>query len=880
MENERAFAELLNDCLDAMERGEASVQECLARHPQHAPRLEGLLRLGDAVRGLSLPAPAPAQLAAGEERLLQSLGSKAAPKANKPEGAGFLAALWHQLIEPAQARLRSWPKWALPALAISGSLALLFACLLAVSLGAGATWWAARNRDTSPVRSAGQDPSFTGTPATIVAQGPAQTPEMGAVQSPIASPEVPPAPQVPVATQPVAATQLPPATQTVATPDQGAEHEVFLPVLSVPLPPGQALLRDVRGVIEVQADGQAWAVASAEQILQAGERVRTGPLSGAQILFHDGSVAHLGPESELSIDGLGQDPADGARVIQLTQWAGESDHDVTPAYEGNARYEVHTPSGTGKALGTSFHVQVVPGAMSRFSVDDGSVAVIHLDVTVIVVAGQLTTVPIDRPPHEPFFRVTGEGEVTQVGEAWEIGGQVFATHDQTVIVGNPQVGDWVHVEGHLLPDGTRVADRIVLLRRAPENRFMIEGEVEAQETETDGRMTSVTIAGQEIVVGEETEVDEGIQVGDRVRAEGVIDENGNLLAESIRLIEEQGLRFSFVGVVQEIADTAWVVSGVPIAVDQATEIDEGLAVGDVVRVRGVFLEGGDGTWLAYSIQRVAPREADTVHPFEFVGLVGSIDPWVVSGIEIETRVWTEIKGEIELGDRVKVEGRILPDGTWLADEIKLADEDDGLSFEFVGRVRSVDPWVVGGISLAVDGRTEIKGEIEVGDRVKVEGRIMPDGAWLADEIKRIEPPSGRGCIEFTALVVRLDADQIVLQNGATIPLDGAAVIEGRVRVNSVIRFYLCIDSDGNVTIVTIIVLYQVEPAPAVRPTQPPSQDYDDDREDDDRDEGGERKVTICHHAQGQSGVRKTITVGWSAWINSHSKHGDTLGPCK
>ena len=66
------------------------------------------------------------------------------------------------------------------------------------------------------------------------------------------------------------------------------------------------------------------------------------------------------------------------------------------AYDSNACYEVHSPSGTGKALGTSFHVRVLPGSLSRFSVDDGAVAVIHLDVTVVVVAGQLTTVPIWR----------------------------------------------------------------------------------------------------------------------------------------------------------------------------------------------------------------------------------------------------------------------------------------------------------------------------------------------------------------------------------------------------------------------------------------------------------------------------------------------------
>jgi hypothetical protein len=317
-----------------------------------------------------------------------------------------------------------------------------------------------------------------------------------------------------------------------------------------------------------------------------------------------------------------------------------------------------------------------------------------------------------------------------------------------------------------------------------------------------------------------------------------------------------------------------VISGIPVAVDQATLLDDGLAVGEVVRVRGLFLEGEGGTWQARSIRRVPQGE----RRFEFVGLVESIAPWVVSGIDVEIRAWTEIVDPIEVGDRVKVEGRILPDGAWLADEIKLAGEDDELEFEFVGRVQSIDPWNVGGISLAVDQQTEIADPIDVGDRVKVEGHILPDGAWLADEIVRVETPFGRGCMQITSIVVRLDANLLVLQDGTTIPMDGTVLIEGQIQVNSVILFVLCIDDQGHATIVSVVVLYRVEPLPIVTltpsPPQAPPGDDDDDRDD------GERQVTICHHAQGKSGVRTTITVGWSAWVNSHSRHGDTLGPCE
>jgi hypothetical protein len=284
-----------------------------------------------------------------------------------------------------------------------------------------------------------------------------------------------------------------------------------------------------------------------------------------------------------------------------------------------------------------------------------------------------------------------------------------------------------------------------------------------------------------------------------------------------------------------------------------------------------------------------------------VGFVERINPWRVSGVVLETRMSTEIVDRIRVGDRVKVEGRILPNGTWLAEEIKLVDSDGGFSFEFVGRVTGIEPWVVSGISLTVNYRTEVSAEVEVGDRVKVEGRILPRGRWLATEIKLVDDRFGRGCMQLTSLVVLVNAGQVVLHNGLTIPVDGAVQIEGEIKVNSVILFILCVGDDGEMAVVNVVVLYQIEPVIIVQPTPPPSHqppsgdgDRDDDdghdRDDDDRDDdddddrddddGGKRWVTICHRHQGESGKRETMVVEWTAWINEHSKHGDTLGPCK
>jgi hypothetical protein len=806
MENDQAFATILNDCLDAVEARQATIEECLARYPQHAGRLEELLRLGDAARELPLPVPTPDMLAAGERRLVDVARSRAT-RSHAAEGVGALS---RQFIAPLKAAVSRWPSWVLPAASLAVGAVMLFACVVLAVTGSLLARRGLQEVDVPPAaiaeRTSAPSPLPSATPAKAVVAHNTPLPEPTAVAE--ADATVPPG------------------------------YRVFLPFSSQPQSPDVAVLDEIHGLVEVQGAGGSWSAVRDGQVLEAGARVRTGALSTAQLVFYDRSTAYLDPGTELSIDALGQDAADGSRIVELTQWAGETDHDVTPSDSANARYV-------------------------RFRVDDGAVAVTHLDVTVLVVAGQSTTIHVDQPPAEPLYQVSGEGVLEAMGTIWRVAGQDFTTDESTEVIGSPQVGDWVRIEGHLLPDGTRVADRIVLLRRALLNRFSLVGEVQATGTFT------WTVAGQEIAVDGDTEIDAGIVAGDRVRVEGVIREGEDvaLLAERVMLLEGQGAPFSLIGVVQEIGEAHWLVSGISITVDSETTIDPALAVGDVARVRGVILDL-DGVWLARSIVPLVEEEAR----FEFAGTVEAIEPWVVSGIPLQTRAWTEIKDEIEVGDRVWVEGRILPDGTWLADKIERLDRERGLSFAFAGTVERIEPWVVSGIPLAVDEDTEIEGSIEVGDQVVVEGRILPDGTWLSTEIRLVDGQLGHGCMLLTSLVVRIDGSAVVLQDGTTIALDSGVHVDGHVQVNSVIAFYACTDGRGNVTIVSIIVLYQVQPVIVVQPLP-----RDEDHEGD---EDAQRKVTICHKPGGKSGGGHTIVVAWSAWLSGHSQHGDTLGPCR
>jgi hypothetical protein len=806
----RDFEENLQERMERLEAGE-SLEACLSGLPDDAA---DLLQLATTLREVQVPERDSDTVAVQRAALLRLAAKERMADTRSTQDARKGSA-------------RSARTWLAPVAVFSGAMAVVCVCVLVAVAGAGLAWWASRDN---------------------VAQIPPSSP--GAT--------------------------LEPGLARRSTPEPTAESAFALvpPTASVPeVPdPQSAVLHGVRGVVEVQAGDGTWTAANAGQAVMAGQRVRTGGLSGARLAFYDGSQASLGPHTEVSVDELDARSSGGPRVVALTQWMGETEHDVVPTDDADARvatrYEVRTPSAVGEAQGTSFRVLVTSELLTRFSVDEGSVAATGLNVTVVVVAGQSTTIQPGQAPSEPVFHITGQGRVTQTGTTWIIAGQSFATHDGTIIVGNPQVGDWVRVDGHLLSDGTRVADLIVLLRRSPADRFTVTGRVEAIED------TEWTVAGQAIVVSDETDVEDDVEIGDLVRVDGVILEDGVLLAEHIHRIDEQpGLPFHFVGVVQDITDGAWTISGITITVDAGTEIDEGLGSGDVVKVRGWILD--DGSWLAQSIEFVEEEERE----FELVGYVESIAPWVVAGIPFQTDEWTEIEPGIRPGDRVRVTGRIAEDGVWMASEIERLDEDDeAIDVVFVGTVESTDPWVVSGIPLAVDDETIVEDDVSVGDLVKVEARILPDGTWLATKIAPVSVDGlGLGCVSISAIVVRVNADQIELLNGPTIPLDDDVAVAGDLATGSVIVIVVCVDADGTIHIVSIIVIYWLEPpvvptptvaSPPPTPPAPPSTPPPE--------EGGSDKVTICHKPNSKN--PHTLTISRSA-LPAHLGHGDTLGPC-
>jgi hypothetical protein len=635
----------------------------------------------------------------------------------------------------------------------------------------------------------------------------------------------------------------------IAVPEQEAveKPEQILSVTDT-LSPNEALLGDLHGLVEIEHDDQ-WRIVQDGTTITKKTRLRTAAFSSASLTFKDGSVAQIGSDSKIVIHRLVVDPDAGVREIVMKQFYGESAHSVASWEAGKNLYQVNSPSSSGKARGTHFHLRVADGQTAWY-VDEGEVEVSGKGAAVLVAAGSMTTVGQDQEPEDPARFIVGQGEVVSIGENWIIGDQIYQTHKLTVIVGNPQVRDIVFFEGHMLDDETQVLDLIVLIRRNPANTFQITGEV------TDIGETLWEVNGQVIAVTGLTEVDDEIIVGSLVRVTGIILEGGSLQAEEIRLLEEHpGTPFEFIGVVVSTVDPYWSISGVSIKVDEDTEIDDDLIGGEIVQVQGWILE--DNTWLATSITRFLDENS----AFEFVGRIDSMDPdpWEVAGIPIEVHAWTEKDDDLEVGELVRVEGYIQPGGTWVAYEIKRYDE--ALLTILIGRVLSMDPdpWIVSGVELnVIIGETIIEGEITLGMLVRVELQLLPDGSH---KVIRIEPLKGfewaEGCHYIVAKVISLDGDQIWLEGWPALPFGEEIEIEGEIKPGSIVQVMICYDEDMNVVVVYIIAIYQ-PPLPPVG------------------GEGDGKKVKVCHKPNGKN--PHTIMISPSA-LPAHLGHGDYIGPC-
>jgi hypothetical protein len=250
----------------------------------------------------------------------------------------------------------------------------------------------------------------------------------------------------------------------------------------------------------------------------------------------------------------------------------------------------------------------------------------------------------------------------------------------------------------------------------------------------------------------------------------------------------------FTGTVDSIAANQWVVAGQKLMINSHSIVNGSIVVGNTVKVSAtvtadgavtadkIELPTGSSSFLAManSLATVDPSATvgptATVDPLatatpgfsddkekEFSGVVEtiSLNSWQISGQVFIVNGQTVIKGNILVGDKVKVHFLNNSDGTFAATEIGLMDKNqedvtekgssdqedsseqdssnqgDHEDLKLTGKVEAIAPdaWTVNGQLFTVNAETEIKGSILLGDVVKVQYVVNTDGIFTATEIQ-------------------------------------------------------------------------------------------------------------------------------------------------
>jgi phenylpyruvate tautomerase PptA (4-oxalocrotonate tautomerase family) len=336
-----------------------------------------------------------------------------------------------------------------------------------------------------------------------------------------------------------------------------------------------------------------------------------------------------------------------------------------------------------------------------------------------------------------------------------VAGKVVAILPETELKGTFVAGDLVQVQAAITAAGDLVAREIAPLSAESEHPGTASGHTEFTGLVESIAVDSWTVGGTPLAITPQTEVKDAIVVGDLVKVEATTGTDGALTATEIRLAgseEDDSGKLEFTGLVEEIAADTWMVDGKALAITTRTEINGSIIVGDLVKVEATT--GTDGALTALEITLAGAKDDSRdvdLHEVEFTGSVESIaaDSWTVGGKTLAITSKTEIEDKIQVGDMVKVEATTGTDGVLVAKEIDLADTQDhgedersgDMEFRGVVEAISADMWTVGGRTLGITSRTEIKGDIKVGDSVKVEAKSGTDGSLVADEIKLVTQDS-------------------------------------------------------------------------------------------------------------------------------------------
>lgn len=306
---------------------------------------------------------------------------------------------------------------------------------------------------------------------------------------------------------------------------------------------------------------------------------------------------------------------------------------------------------------------------------------------------------------QDYFEFTGTLSAKE-GNLWTVDDVLVYISPSTELKGVFEVGAKVKVEGALQADGSVLARQIkpaVANANPSQNQSgssnpgagvapSMGNEIEFIGTLSEKTNDQWLVSGVRVFLLATTEVYGAPVVGDLVKVEGALLEDGAVQAREIKPAVFEGANpqpsagnsIEFIGKLTEKTDTMWVVSNLRVMLAANTEIYGAPALGDLVKVEGTLQD--DGSVLAREIKPAlfdAATNPGNNPPgeFEFTGTLqaknGNV--WVINGFNVVVTPRTELKGALAIGEIVKVHGTRQADGSIVAREIENDDRSSGKS---------------------------------------------------------------------------------------------------------------------------------------------------------------------------------------------------------
>lgn len=207
-----------------------------------------------------------------------------------------------------------------------------------------------------------------------------------------------------------------------------------------------ATLHPMAGTVEVARGDGGFQAGTEGQTLQAGDTVRTGDDSRAEIEYFDGSVTRLDAETTFTLQELSSLPdTPGSKIIEAEQGEGRTFQRISEITDSQSRFDVETPTATASVHGTSYALTVhADGSVELWVLDGTVVAVLEDGSEIEVGPGQGLVVHPDGSVDGPFT-LTEE----QLNDPWLQFNQ--CTDDPTLLLCQVEVEPDV-VENEI-PDG-------------------------------------------------------------------------------------------------------------------------------------------------------------------------------------------------------------------------------------------------------------------------------------------------------------------------------------------------------------------------------------------------------------------------------------------